>query len=83
MTVCIIFDVFEIKWPISLDWMLQFSICFLQSISIENTFQSVLAKLSSIELEQEEFRQFVTNRFDDIDERQEALYDEIQNIREI
>ena len=39
----------------------------IQPFNIENAFQSVLAKLSSIELEQEEFRQFVTNRFDDID----------------
>ena len=37
--------------------------------------------ITAIEIEQAEFRQFVIERFDDIDERQNAMYDEIQDIR--
>ena len=40
-----------------------------------------MSKLITIEMEQTEFRQFVTKRFDNIDERQNAMYDEIQDIR--
>ena len=52
-----------------------------QAFNIENVFQSVMSKLTAIELEQAKFRQFVTQRFDDIDERQDAMYDKIQYIR--
>ena len=52
-----------------------------QPFNIKNVFQSVMTKLSLIELEQAEFRQFVTNRFYNINEKQEAMYDEIQDIR--
>ena len=52
-----------------------------QPFNIENAFQFVMTKLTTIELEQVQFREFVTHRFDEIDERQEAIFDEIQNIR--
>ena len=51
-----------------------------QAFNIENIFQSVMLKLIEIELEQAQFRQFFNQRFDDIDERQDAMYDEIQDI---
>ena len=51
-----------------------------QAFNIENVFQSIMLKLKAIELEQAQFREFVTQRFDDIDERQAIMYDEIQNI---
>ena len=40
-----------------------------------------MSKLTAIELKQTKFKEFVTHRFDEIDERQEAMFDEIQNIR--
>ena len=40
-----------------------------------------MSKLIAIKIEQAKFKQFVTERFDDIDERQNAMYDEIQDIR--
>ena len=39
-----------------------------------------MPKLTVIELEQAQFREFVTRRFDDIDEKQVAMYDKIQEI---
>ena len=40
-----------------------------------------MSKLIAIKIEQVKFKQFVTERFDDIDEMQNEIYDKIQDIR--
>ena len=52
-----------------------------QPFNIEDAFRSIMTKLTSMELEQVHFREYVSKKFEDIDERQKTMFDEIQFIR--